>query len=67
MASRPPNAQKSVIVKIRTTPQVKAYLEQLVAHGLYGKTAPEVANTLVSRGIEALIQNGHLAALHKSK
>lgn len=40
--------------------QVGRHLERLVQFGLYGKTPAEVANTLVSKGIEQLIKDGIL-------
>lgn len=64
MTARKPNSQKTKPVKISTTPQVKEYLQQLVGHGLYGKTPSEVASTLVSRGIESLLERGHLKPIH---
>jgi len=63
---RKPNTHKSALIKISATPQIKVYLQQLVGHGLYGKTPTEVANTLVSKAIESLIERGHLNPLHKS-
>jgi hypothetical protein len=65
--ARPRNAHKAKPVTLRVTPQVLEYLNQLVGHGLYGKTPPEVASTLVNRSIEALIERGHLESLTKSK
>lgn len=34
------------------------YLHDLIEVGLYGKTPPEVVNTLVARQIEQLIKDG---------
>lgn len=67
MTSRKPNSQKTEPIKISATPQVKEYLQQLVGHGLYGKTPSEVANTLISRGIELLLERGHLERLGTRK
>lgn len=67
MAARKPNSQKSAPIKISATPQVKDYLRQLVDHGLYGKTPTEVANTLVSKAIESLLERGHLKRLEADK
>lgn len=65
--ARTPNAHKAQLLTLRVTPQAMEYLKRLVAHGLYGKTPPEIANTLVNRGIEALIERGHLDRLDKMK
>jgi hypothetical protein len=45
---------------VSTTPQVWRYLAQLVRKGIYGKTEPEVAERLISKGIEAFIEKGRL-------
>ena len=45
---------------IRPTPQQKAYLEQLVRLGLYGKNPTDVARYLVIQGLERLAHEGIL-------
>ena len=57
---RAENPIATVIVKVSTTEAVKAYLEELVPTGLYGKTVPEVADRLISEGIRRLIASGEL-------
>jgi hypothetical protein len=58
--AKPRNPVRSEKFTITTTPRVRLYLEKLVAMGLYGKNAPEAADRLLSRGIEALIRDGTL-------
>lgn len=58
--ARKPNSQQSQIVTLRVSPQVMMHLKALIKLGLYGKTPPEVAKTLVCRGIEGMIEHGHL-------
>jgi hypothetical protein len=54
------NKKKSVPLKITTSEEVMAYLEQLVAGGLYGPTAPEVAGVLIGMQIQHFIDSGYL-------
>lgn len=58
--SRPPNTQKSLALNLKVTPQVLEHLKAMVELGMYGKTPTEVATNLVYRGVEALIEKGHL-------
>ena len=58
--ARKPNTYETKRVTISVTPQIKCYLQRLVERGLYGKSEAEVAETLVARGIEDLIERGHL-------
>lgn len=58
-----PKRRNSIVsnkISLTTTPVVLAYLEQLVAGGLYGKNNAEAAERLLARGIEALIKDGSL-------
>lgn len=57
---RKPNKHKTERITINVTPQIKYYLERLVDRGLYGKTPTEAANRMVTRGIESVIEDGHL-------
>ena len=57
---RRPNAIATVVVKVSTTPLAAAYLDELVATGLYGKTQPEAAERLITRSLEALVESGVL-------
>lgn len=57
---RKPNTHKTERITINVTPQMKYYLECLMARGLYGKTTTEVANNMVARGIENTIERGHM-------
>ena len=45
-------------LKVRTTARVVAYLEELVATGLYGKTHNEAADRLISQAIVQLVRDG---------
>jgi hypothetical protein len=45
---------------IRPTAEQAAYLDQLVATGLYGKTRTEVARYIVIKGLEGFIERGFL-------
>lgn len=58
--ARKPNPHKTQRITISATPQIKYYLQKLVERGLYGKTPTEVANNMVTRGIESVIERGHL-------
>lgn len=57
---RKENALETVIIKVSSTAPVRAYLEALVPCGLYGKTVPEVANSLLTTEIRRLISVGEL-------
>lgn len=57
---RSPNARPTQRMSISITPQIRAYLRRLVERGLYGKTETEVAANMVARGIESVIERGHL-------
>jgi hypothetical protein len=40
---------------------IRAYLQDLVATGLYGRSPPEAAERLVSQGIQRAIEQGTIA------
>ncbi len=54
------NQVDSILITLTTTPQVRRYLLQLVASGLYGKNAAETAERLVAQAINELIDRGKL-------
>ena len=54
------NRVGTVQIRVSTTPQVGALLEQLVETGLYGKNRAEAVERLVARSLEALIGDGLL-------
>lgn len=58
MAGRPKNSIGSEKITFSASDAVTHYLEDLVKVGLYGKTPPEVVNTLLTRQIEQLIKDG---------
>jgi hypothetical protein len=58
LAGRPKNSISSEKVTFSASDEVVHYLEDLIKVGLYGKTSPEVVNTLVTRQIEQLIKDG---------
>ncbi len=64
---RPQNQLDTVEIKLRTTPQVAKYLDELLQSGLFGKTRPEVAERLITQEIQALINDGKLSKLRKWK
>lgn len=60
---KPRNLVQSERLLITTTPQVRVYLEALVATGLYGKNAPETAAQLLAGAIEERIREGTIKRL----
>ena len=64
---RPKNILKTVPMTIALTEPLRERLEALVPSGLYGKSAPEAAVQLISRGIEELQKEGRLLAGFKPK
>lgn len=58
MAGRPRNSVESEKIAFSASGGVVRYLHDLIEVGLYGKTPPEVVNTLVARQIEQLIKDG---------
>ncbi len=57
---KPRNKVSTKTVTISTTPKVWTYLAQLVTKGIYGKTEAEVAERLIAKGIDELIDKGRL-------
>ena len=57
---RKPNPLQTVQERFSGNLVIRAYLQELVRTGLYGRTPGEVAERLVSQGIERLIQQGVL-------
>ena len=55
--ARPKQQQPSEKLVLSVSPQMRQYLESLVPVGLYGKSAPEVAANLMSRGMEQLVRD----------
>jgi hypothetical protein len=60
MQGRKPNKSKPKILYLHVAPEMRRYLEQLIPTGLYGKTAPEVAVSLLSRELERIVKDGFL-------
>lgn len=56
MATTEPAGQ----AKLRFTPQIAAYLDQLVTGGLYGKNRTQVVEMLVRDQIVLLLEKGQL-------
>lgn len=52
--ARPRNPIETVQITLSTTPLIKIYLEALVGHGIYGKTAADAAERLISAKIAEL-------------
>jgi len=64
--AKPQNLVSTQQVTISTTPQVLAYLSQLVATGLYGKNLAEAAERIVVKSVESLLKEGILKSVrHK--
>lgn len=61
--SRSPNSYESRPLPLRTTPHVLRYLELLVETGIFGKTPAEVAEELVRRGIQDLLDRKRIPEL----
>ena len=55
---RSPNHVPTVTITVSTTPQLRKYLVQLVATGLFGKNAAEAAERLIARSVEQLAREG---------
>jgi hypothetical protein len=58
--SRQKNKVDTDILKISTTPIVKAQLTELIMKGWYGKTENEIAGNLLGRQLEQLAKEGIL-------
>lgn len=50
-------------IEINTTEHVRAYLEQLVLGGLYGKNAAEAAEKIITRAIDDHLRRNELRRL----
>jgi hypothetical protein len=57
---RHPNDLPTEELTLATTPQVVAYLKQLLKSGLYGKNPAEAAERLLSRTLEQLLNDGKI-------
>ncbi len=57
---RPKNKVATVKIRVAATHGTARYLEQLVKTGLFGKTPPEAAERLITRGIESLLKERFL-------
>lgn len=60
MAGRPRSENKAPRLTLSVTPQIREYLARLVERGLYGKTQTQVGENMLTRGIESVIERGHL-------
>ena len=58
--ARKPNPEKSFRITLNASEAVREYLAQLAALGIYGKTEAEVALTMLNRGIETMLDRGHI-------
>ena len=57
---RRPNDLKTEELTLATTPQVVAYLRQLLKTGLYGKNPADAAERLLARTLEQLLDRGRI-------
>lgn len=64
---KPRNILETDQFTISTTPQITAYLKQLVLTGFYGKNYAEAAERLVADVLENFVQTGKLDKLKSSK
>ena len=58
--ARPKNTLETIQITISTTPQVKAFLEELTAQGIYGKNNADTAHALVKEKLRELLEKGHI-------
>jgi hypothetical protein len=58
------NVTATARITINTSAEIAAYLDDLVSIGIQGKTRAEVAERLVSAGVQQLIKDD-LLKLHK--
>ena len=58
--ARPTNNFDSVTMTIAVTPQIRMYLEDLTADGMYGCSPSEAARLLIGQAVEAKIKDGAL-------
>ena len=59
---RKPNDLKTEPLTIATTPQVVAYLKQLLRTGFYGKNPADAAERLLARTLEEMLKEGSIKA-----
>jgi len=57
---RAKNTVETVPITVSTTQQVRQFLEELTASGLYGKNVAETANVLITEQIRLLRKEGEL-------
>ncbi len=57
---RKPNELKTEPLTIAATPQVVAYLKQLLKTGFYGKNPADAAERLLARTLERMVDAGRL-------
>lgn len=60
---RKKNTVKTSQITISTTPQIRAYLEQLAGGGLHGKTPAEAAERLIAERISEMLLNHQLSQI----
>jgi len=53
-------AEQTTRVFVTPSPEITAYLDDLVKLGIHGRTRSEVAKTLIGREVERLIREGFL-------
>ncbi len=58
--ARPTNNFDSVTMTIAVTPQIKMYLEDLTADGMYGCSPSEAARLLIAQALEQKLKEGAL-------
>jgi hypothetical protein len=57
---RAKNSVETVQITVSTTQQIRQYLEELTATGLYGKNVAETANELIALRIREMVKEGEL-------
>ena len=65
--ARKPNPEKSFRITLNPSQALRDYLLQLTELGIYGKTEAEVALTMLNRGIETMLDRGHIKPRPRSK
>lgn len=65
--AKPRNILQTTQFTVSTTPQVTAYLEQLVLTGFYGKNYAEAAERLIADALEEFVETGKLQKLKPSR
>ncbi len=59
--ARPANPAKTIQIRVSTTPQVRFYLERLVAEGTFGKNVAEAAERLISMKLNEMLGSERFA------